>query len=177
MAKQDPYTEIFNQFAGELIKPGDNAEEVTEKVKQLHLAWNKAVADFHSLPASKILEEEIAAAAGSDSAFSPAFEKLYHIKNTRFPEYNNYIISIQAAAPASTVLLVESVDPLKLAKLGTLAKPAMMNVHTEEQALDILAYCSSRGWQVIVEVHPEEPENMYPLFYLQAGIVPTEKGS
>jgi len=175
MPKQDPYTEIFNQYAAYLVEPADNPEVVTEKVRILHFAWNKAVADFHALPASELLATEIAEVADANPDFRRMFERLSDVKKTRFQQYNNYIISIEAAAPGSTSLVVQSVDPLKLEKLGTLAKPAMMNVHTEEQALDILAYCSSRGWQVIVEVHPEEPENMYPLFYLQAGIVPREK--
>jgi hypothetical protein len=175
MPKQDPYTEIFNEFATCLVEPTDSAEVVTDKVRILHFAWNKAVADFHFLPASDLLATEIAAAADADPDFRSKFEKLFEIKTTRFQQYNNYIISIEASATGSTDLVVQSVDPLKLEKLGTLAKPAMMNVHTEEQALDVLAYCSSRGWQVIVEVHPEEPENLYPLFYLQAGIVPHDK--
>ncbi len=171
MPKKDPYTDVFNQFATNLVNPADDADQLMEKAKVLHYAWNKSVADFHGLSASAILADEIAE-AGKDPEFSSRFERLSEIKNKEFQQYNNYIISIEAAAPGSIELVVQSVDPKTIAKLGTLEKPAMMNVHTEEQALDILAYCSSRGWQVIVEVHPEEPENMYPLFYLQAGIVP-----
>jgi hypothetical protein len=171
MPKQDPYTLIFSEFASHLLTPGDNESSKQEKLKLLHLAWNQDVAVHYGLKVNEEIQQQIAEASQSDPVFSTRLAEMSELKKTRFREHLHYILSIEQH-PDNSGLVVESVDPAKLSKLGTVSKPAMMNVHTEDQALDVLAYCSSRGWQVIVEVRPEDPEDLYPLYYLQIGLVP-----
>ncbi len=173
MPKQDPYTTIFNEFASHLLTTGDSAGMKQEKLKLLHLAWNQDVATHFRLKVNEEIEQQIAEASAADDSFAARLGSLREIKQTRFNQYKHYILSIESN-PEGTGLIVESVDPASLSKLGSVSKPAMMNVHTEDQALDVLAYCSSRGWQVIVEVRPEDPEDLYPLYYLQNGLVPEE---
>ena len=46
-----------------------------------------------------------------------------------------------------------------MAKLGTKKHPAVVRVATVEQAKEIVAYCRARGWQAIVGVEPDKPED------------------
>lgn len=41
-------------------------------------------------------------------------------------------------------------------KLGSKEKPAIVKVRTEKKAMEILALCDSRGWQVIVGIEETE---------------------
>ena len=45
-----------------------------------------------------------------------------------------------------------------MSKLGTKEKPAVVKVKTEDRAREILALCSSRGWQVIIEIEADEED-------------------
>ena len=47
-----------------------------------------------------------------------------------------------------------------MAKLGTKKRPAVVRVHSQAKADEILALCESRGWQVIVGIEPDEPEDI-----------------
>lgn len=47
-----------------------------------------------------------------------------------------------------------------MAKLGTKNKPAIVKVQTEEKAMQIMALCDQKGWQVIVGIEPEKDENL-----------------
>jgi SWIM/SEC-C metal-binding protein len=47
-----------------------------------------------------------------------------------------------------------------MASIGTRKNPAMARVQTEERALEILAFCQDRRIQALVEIAPDEPEDI-----------------
>jgi SWIM/SEC-C metal-binding protein len=47
-----------------------------------------------------------------------------------------------------------------MAKLGTDKKPAVVRVGSEARAQEIMRICNENGWQVIVGIDPDEPENI-----------------
>ncbi len=47
-----------------------------------------------------------------------------------------------------------------MAKLGTKKHPAVVRVHTYEKAAEILKTCKNHGWQVIVGIEPDKPEDI-----------------
>ncbi len=46
-----------------------------------------------------------------------------------------------------------------MARLGTKQHPAVVRVQSPERAEELLALCHQRGWQVIIGVEPDQPEN------------------
>lgn len=46
-----------------------------------------------------------------------------------------------------------------MSKLGTKSKPAVVRVQTEEKAMEIMALCNAKGWEVIVGIEPDKAEN------------------
>ena len=52
-------------------------------------------------------------------------------------------------------------------KLGTKKRPAVVRVATQERAEEIVAICDANGWQVIVGIEPDEPENISDVERLQ----------
>lgn len=47
-----------------------------------------------------------------------------------------------------------------MAKLGTKKRPAIVHVETEARAGEIMEICEARGWQVIVGIEPDKPEDI-----------------
>jgi SWIM/SEC-C metal-binding protein len=47
-----------------------------------------------------------------------------------------------------------------MAKLGTHKRPAVVRVRTDSQGEKIVALCNERGWQVIVGVEADRPEDI-----------------
>ena len=47
-----------------------------------------------------------------------------------------------------------------MAKLGTKKRPAVVHVETEARAAEIMQTCQSHGWQVIVGIEPDKPEDI-----------------
>jgi SWIM/SEC-C metal-binding protein len=47
-----------------------------------------------------------------------------------------------------------------MAKLGSEKRPAIVHVKTQARAKEILELCNKHGWQVIVGIEPEKPENI-----------------
>ena len=47
-----------------------------------------------------------------------------------------------------------------MARLGTAARPAVVHVQTEERADEIIDLCDDHGWQLIVGVEPDKPEDI-----------------
>lgn len=47
-----------------------------------------------------------------------------------------------------------------VAKLGSNKRPAVVRVQTQKRAEELLAICTQHGWQVIVGVEPDQPENI-----------------
>jgi len=56
-----------------------------------------------------------------------------------------------------------------MAKLGTESRPAIVRVQTEERAMEMMALCNARGWQVIVGIEPGKEENIDDIKKLEAG--------
>ena len=57
-----------------------------------------------------------------------------------------------------------------MSKLGTKSKPAVVKVQTEQRAIEIMALCQAKGWQVIVGIEPDKEENIDDIKKLEAGI-------
>jgi SWIM/SEC-C metal-binding protein len=53
-----------------------------------------------------------------------------------------------------------------MAKLGSKKKPAVARVQTMERAQEITELCNEHGWQVIVGIEPDEPENISDIEWL-----------
>ena len=47
-----------------------------------------------------------------------------------------------------------------MARLGSRTRPAIVRVQTETHAQEIVAVCTAHGWQVIVGVEPDAPEDV-----------------
>jgi len=47
-----------------------------------------------------------------------------------------------------------------MARLGSRKRPAIVRVQTEAHAEEIVALCDAHGWQVIVGVEPDVPEDV-----------------
>lgn len=47
-----------------------------------------------------------------------------------------------------------------MAKLGSEERPAVVRVQTMERAEEILTLCDKHGWEVIVGIEPDKPENI-----------------
>jgi SWIM/SEC-C metal-binding protein len=56
-----------------------------------------------------------------------------------------------------------------MSKLGSKNKPARVRVQTEERALEMMALCNAKGWQVIVGIEPDKPENIDDVKKLESG--------
>ena len=54
-----------------------------------------------------------------------------------------------------------------MARLGTKARPAVIRAQTEERARGLFEHCTARGWDVIVGVEPEEPEDFTDMLKLE----------
>ena len=54
-----------------------------------------------------------------------------------------------------------------MARLGTKARPAVLRAQTEERARELFELCIERGWQVIVGVEPDKPEDITDMVKLQ----------
>lgn len=50
-----------------------------------------------------------------------------------------------------------------MAKLGSAKHPAIVRVQIYERGEEIVSLCNQRGWQVIVGVEPDEPEDISDL--------------
>ena len=55
-----------------------------------------------------------------------------------------------------------------MARLGSRARPAIVRVQTEAHAQEIMAVCTVHGWQVIVGVEPDAPEDVSDVHTLLA---------
>lgn len=47
-----------------------------------------------------------------------------------------------------------------MTKLGSDKKPAIARVRTMERAEEITSLCNERGWEVIVGIEPDKPEDI-----------------
>lgn len=62
-----------------------------------------------------------------------------------------------------------------MSKLGSKNKPVRVRVQTEERGVELVALCNQKGWQVIVGIEPDKPENIDDIKKLEAGIMPKTK--
>lgn len=47
-----------------------------------------------------------------------------------------------------------------MAKLGSKEKPAVVHVQTTKRGTEIVDLCNKNGWQVIVGIEPDKPEDI-----------------
>lgn len=57
-----------------------------------------------------------------------------------------------------------------MSKLGSKNRPARIRVQTEERAIELLALCNAKDWQVIVGIEPDKPENTDDIKELERGV-------
>lgn len=62
-----------------------------------------------------------------------------------------------------------------MSKLGSKNKPARVRVQTEERGVELVALCNQKGWQVIVGIEPDKPENIDDIKKLETGEKPVTK--
>jgi SWIM/SEC-C metal-binding protein len=55
-----------------------------------------------------------------------------------------------------------------MARLGSRRRPAIVRVQTEAHAHEIVEVCTAHGWQVIVGVEPDAPEDVSDVHKLLA---------
>ena len=58
----------------------------------------------------------------------------------------------------------------ELAKIGTHKRPAVVRVRSFEKGEDIVALCNEHGWQVIVGVEEDEPEDTSDVEWLLSSL-------
>jgi SWIM/SEC-C metal-binding protein len=63
---------------------------------------------------------------------------------------------------------------VRVAKLGSHQRPAVVRVQSREEAAEIVDFAQERGWQVIVGVEPDEPEDLSDLHKLMNAEVKPE---
>jgi SWIM/SEC-C metal-binding protein len=56
-----------------------------------------------------------------------------------------------------------------MSKLGSKSKPARVRVQTEERGVELIAQCNKKGWQIIVGIEPDNPENIDDIKKLEQG--------
>jgi SWIM/SEC-C metal-binding protein len=56
-----------------------------------------------------------------------------------------------------------------MSKLGSKSKPARVRVQTEERGVELIAQCNKKGWQIIVGIEPDKPENIDDIKKLEQG--------
>ena len=64
-----------------------------------------------------------------------------------------------------------------MAKLGTSGRPAILRVQTPARAEEIMSLCDRHGWQVIVGVEPDQPEDVSDVERLLTPPEPAKVGS
>jgi len=57
-----------------------------------------------------------------------------------------------------------------VSKLGSKNRPARIRVQTEERAIELLALCNAKDWQVIVGIEPDKPENIDDIKELETSV-------
>ena len=62
-----------------------------------------------------------------------------------------------------------------MAKLGTKKRPAIVHVETEARAGEVMELCTSNGWQVVVGIEPDKPEDISDLRKLMNQPAPLPK--
>jgi SWIM/SEC-C metal-binding protein len=63
-------------------------------------------------------------------------------------------------------------------RLGTRKAPAQISVQTEEREQELAAICADNGWVCVIDVNPEQDENVRDLEVLQnkqVSVVSTDK--
>ena len=60
-----------------------------------------------------------------------------------------------------------------MSKLGSKNKPARVRVQTEERGMELVALCTTKGWQVIVGIEPDKAENIDDIKELERGGKPS----
>ena len=62
-----------------------------------------------------------------------------------------------------------------MAKLGSQKRPAIVRVQTQARGNEIVSLCNSKGWQVIVGIEADKPENTADLDALMGKSAPSQR--
>ena len=62
-----------------------------------------------------------------------------------------------------------------MAKLGTKSRHIVAHVQTQDRATELLSFCNEQGWQAIIGIEPDKPEDISDIIRLQDPPPPAEK--
>jgi len=63
-----------------------------------------------------------------------------------------------------------------MAKLGTKKRPVIGHVRTPERAEEVMGICIDRGWQGVIGIEPDKPEDISELNRLLYPLEPQKAG-
>ena len=63
-----------------------------------------------------------------------------------------------------------------MAKIGSSKKPAIIRVKSQKKAEEILSTCNENGWEIIIGVEPDEPEDISDFIRLSDPVVQRKIG-
>lgn len=167
------YSKLIMDFVKPILLDTDSEEILKKKITTAQTFWNYDIAKKYDMPAFKELQEQVSKKA-TEEEYKPIFDFFAKRKITGFSSYNNFITDIQTRTDRNGIESVTALtfNPVKYINLGTKVRPAIVNVQTEEEALNILMIADQHGWLVITEVREDLPENILEFQILKEGLHP-----
>ena len=167
------YSKVILDFVKPILQDSDNEEMIKNKLTIAKTFWNYDIAKKYDMPALKELQEQINNKVTYEE-YKRVFDFFANRKNTGFSNYNNFITDIQIVpdGTGNNAVTALNFNPVKYINLGNKVRPAIVNVQTEEEALNILMIADQQGWLVITEVREDLPENILEFRILRDGIHP-----
>ena len=147
------YSKLMKDFIAPLLHDTDTEEIFRKKLSNARTFWNYEIAKKYQMPAFEDLQKQVSTNS-DDEEYKTMFEYFAKRKNTGFSRFNNFITEIQTVPGTigGLTISVTTFNPVKYINLGTKVRPAIVNVQTEEEALNILMIADQHGWMVITEV-------------------------
>jgi len=167
------YSKLMMDFLAPILLDTDTEEILKKKLSNAQTSWNYEIAKKYQMPAFEELQRQVSTNS-ADKEYKTLFEYFTKRKNTGFSSYNNFITEIQTVPGkiGGQTISVTTFNPVKYINLGAKLRPAIVNVQTEEEALNILMIVDKHGWLVITEVREDLPENKLEFRLLIEGLHP-----
>ena len=167
------YSKLMMDFLAPILLDTDTEEILKKKLSNAQTSWNYEIAKKYQMPAFEKLQRQVSTNS-ADEEYKTMFEYFAKRKNTGFSSYNNFITEIQTVPGkiGGQTISVTTFNPVKYINLGSKLRPAIVNVQTEEEALNILMIADKLGWLVITEVREDLPENILEFRLLKDGFHP-----
>jgi len=167
------YSKLMKDFLAPILHDTDTEEIFKKKLSNAQTSWNYEIAKKYQMPAFEELQKQVNTNS-ADEEYKTMFEYFAKRKNTGFLSFNNFITEIQIVPGTigRQPISVTTFNPVKYINLGTKVRPAIVNVQTEEEALNILMIADRHGWLVVTEVREDLPENKLEFRLLKDGLHP-----